>query len=220
MSKKAYTVPTLEGEAEWLAYRARCVTGSDVAAVFGEHPYKTRSKLLAEKLSHSPTTIPDNGAMWFGREMEDPNRKAFSKLTGIRTRGSHAFMVSKECPQLAVTIDGFALFPEKGITAKVPYWARDFFNGQFPVTAPGLGLIELKNSAKVPRTIPPHHAWQIQAQLAVTGLRWCVYVVKCGAAEFRVWYVPREEKTCKRIYDEVGSFYAELAEISKEFDNE
>lgn len=220
MKKKAYTVPSIADETEWLAYRAKCVTGSDVGALFDEHPYKTRSKLLSEKLSPTPTTIPDNGAMWFGREMEDPNRRAFGKLTGIRSRGSHAFMVSERCDKLAVTIDGFALFPEKGIITNVPYWATGFFCGQYPSTAPGLGLIELKNSKNTPRSIPPHHLWQIHAQLAVTGLGWCVYVVKCGAAEFRSWFVERDEKTCNRIYDAVESFYTELVEISKEFGNE
>lgn len=214
---KNYEKPVLASEEDWLLYRAKCVTGSDVAALFGEHPYKSRSALLASKMSGAPERIPDNGPMWFGREMEDPNREAFGKLTGMRSRGTHAFLVSKDCPKLAATLDGLAIFPESGITKHVPYWATEFLQGQFPVRAKGLGLMELKNSEKVPSAIPPHHKWQIHAQLAVSGLPWCVYIVKAGAAKFRAWFVPREEKTCIRIYNAVEEFFTELEEAKKEF---
>jgi putative phage-type endonuclease len=43
------TSRAITSEAEWLAWRRQDVTASDVAALFGLHPYKTRLELWAEK---------------------------------------------------------------------------------------------------------------------------------------------------------------------------
>lgn len=56
--------------AEWLDRRKLDVTASDVAAVFGLHPYKTPLQLWADKTGISVDTV-ENAAMRRGRWLED-----------------------------------------------------------------------------------------------------------------------------------------------------
>lgn len=217
--KTAYNVLCNADDPNWLNLRKGLVTGSDVAAMLGESKYKSRNRLLQEKAGLKDDTIRENKYMWFGRKMERANMLAFSELSGIRVRPVNVLLGSKSNSRLGATLDGLALFPERGI--KVPYWNRGMYSGHFPLKAQGLGLIEMKNigeknledwSSKEP---PKHYWWQVQAQLAVSGLPWSLLVAKIGAADMRAYFIPKDDFSCDHISDEVGSFWSEVNELEK-----
>lgn len=60
----------IESEAEWLAWRREFVTASDVAAMFGLHPYKTALELWAEKSGLDLGQKKETAAMRRGRILE------------------------------------------------------------------------------------------------------------------------------------------------------
>jgi putative phage-type endonuclease len=65
------TVTTPVGDRQdWLALRRQDVTASDVAAVFGLHPYRTPLQLWADKTGVG-FDVPENAAMRRGRWLED-----------------------------------------------------------------------------------------------------------------------------------------------------
>lgn len=69
MTLETVTVPVGTRE-EWLERRKLDVTASDVAAVFGLHPYKTPLALWADKTGVGVDTV-ENAAMRRGRWLED-----------------------------------------------------------------------------------------------------------------------------------------------------
>lgn len=60
----------IESEAAWLAWRREYVTASDVAAMFGLHPYKTTLELWAEKSGLDIGARKETAAMRRGRILE------------------------------------------------------------------------------------------------------------------------------------------------------
>lgn len=75
MDFETVTIPVTDRES-WLQLRKQDVTASDVAAVFGLHPYRTPLQLWADKTSIGHDT-PDNAAMRRGRWLEDAVIAAF-----------------------------------------------------------------------------------------------------------------------------------------------
>lgn len=69
--------------AAWLALRRQDVTASDVAALFGQHPYRTRLQVYAEKTGRSDG-IGDNAAMRRGRILEPAIAEAWFEDYGER----------------------------------------------------------------------------------------------------------------------------------------
>ena len=55
---------------DWLAMRRRDITASEIAALFGKHPYKTMLGLYADKAGLVPPETEENDAMRRGRHME------------------------------------------------------------------------------------------------------------------------------------------------------
>jgi putative phage-type endonuclease len=65
---REFITPT--DEAHWHAMRAADLTSTDVAALFGLSPYKTRFELWHEKRSGEVVRIKDNDRMKWGRRLE------------------------------------------------------------------------------------------------------------------------------------------------------
>ena len=55
----------------WLSLRAQDLTSTDVAALFGMSPYKTKFELWHEKRSGEPVRIAQNDRMKWGTRLQD-----------------------------------------------------------------------------------------------------------------------------------------------------
>ncbi len=140
---------------EWLAQRAGRITGSRVAAALGTDKYKTRDDLMREMVRehfNAEREFTGNEATEHGNKHEDDAIDLYEQQTGngIKYTGQH---IHPEHEWLAASPDG--LIGEDGlIECKCPFRAT------------------YTTAAEVPNYIE-----QMQLQMAVTGRKWCDFVI-------------------------------------------
>jgi len=88
----------------WLRWRRSGVTGTDVAAVFGMHPYKTAYQIYQDKNNLLPE-VEDNNAMKLGRDMESIVAKWFSEATDFKLENRYAIYQHKYYEWMLANID-------------------------------------------------------------------------------------------------------------------
>lgn len=70
----------ITSRADWLALRAGKIGGSEIAALFGEHPFKTHLELYAEKAGLVPADAPSSAIMQRGLILEPAVAEAVRTL--------------------------------------------------------------------------------------------------------------------------------------------
>lgn len=198
----------------WLGRRKLVLTGSEIAQAKGEARYGTREDLIHAKLAKNQAPILDNTRMWWGREMERPNLRAFRKAFGIPARASNAYY---ECGNLGATTDGFAAVPRCAYRGDYPDRKKVLALREDIASRSGLGVLELKNTEW--RTVrgwgesyPPQYEYQVQAQMLCTGLTWGLLVAKVGASEMRWWLIDEDEDLQREIIALADSFVEDMNE--------
>jgi predicted phage-related endonuclease len=100
------------GSLEWLRLRHRTedghavVAASEAAAVHGEHRFKTRHELFAEKIAAEPTVTETNEAMDRGNRLEPTIRQwAADKLDTRLVEPSFMYMVDSSQYAMVATLD-------------------------------------------------------------------------------------------------------------------
>lgn len=104
----------VQGSQEWLQMRREYLGASDAPVIMGVSPYKTRHQLWEEKLGIE-TKQKDNRGMIYGREMEQPAREAYEKLTGILVVPAVVF--HKDIPYMMASLDGLSM--DKSISVEI-----------------------------------------------------------------------------------------------------
>lgn len=184
----AKQVQITQGTSEWHEWRRKGIGASDVAALFGKSPYKTKRDLFFEKAGLGEPDDEDRSYIFRkGHEAEAAIRKLFSKHTKIEI--SPACFEKEE--KFLCSLDGH----EKG-----------------------LGILEAKlvgkealSKAQAQGQIPEHHWIQVQAQLHGSDSDKAYWggmapKIKDGV----VVEIGRDEKFIKCIREEVGEFYEML----------
>jgi putative phage-type endonuclease len=169
--------------AEWFVWRNQGLGASDATAIMGENPWKSRERLLKEKIAGS--TFPGNSATRRGIALEPEARIQYQKYRGFEVRP--ACLQSKHFDWLRASVDGLAE------------------NGNL--------VVEIKCGDKVfqysssTRKVPEYYYGQLQHILAVTGLQkidyWCYlpergkvylcvkrdirYIAKLMRTEYEFW---------------------------------
>jgi|CXWL01.1.fsa_nt_gi putative phage-type endonuclease len=201
---------------QWLSERKKVVTGSEIAVVMGLSPWKTREALLAEKLAPDVPIVSRH--MWWGSHSEKSNMEAFTKLTGLRTRGTNRFWVRGE---LGATIDGF-LTTENPRAPLEPCWSPAYrmLGDQLKWvthvdTRRPLGLVEMKQTEAYrakewAKGVPTYYLYQAQAQMFVTGLTWCVVACRLGAADMICHVLEFDAELAQEMQDAAREFMAEV----------
>lgn len=186
----AVSAPIVHGTAAWHEARRRYVTASEVAAVLGEYPWKTRGQVMAEKLG---VAQPDeeNDAMAWGSLMETPMLEFMRKRWRWPLRTAQELVFDAACPRLAATPDAFLELP----------W--------------GSALVEMKTTRQWPKTwagkAPLYYEIQVNAQMACTGHRYgCVVALHLGTMEMKSYPVERNDRVIARIRREVEAFWSEV----------
>ena len=144
-----------QGSPEWLAQRAGKITGSRVAAALGVDKYKTRDDLMREMVRehfNAEREFTGNEATEHGNRHEDDAIDIYEWQTGNRIQytGQH---IHPDYDWLAASPDGLV--------------GAD-------------GLIEVKCPFRATYTTAeevPHYIEQMQLQMAVTGRKWCDFVI-------------------------------------------
>lgn len=146
-------VDIAQGTSEWFDWRNQGLGASDAPAIMGENPWKSRERLLKEKLNE--LSFWQNDAMRRGIELEPEARRRYERMTGIKVRA--ICLESTQFDWLRASIDGLA---------------HD-----------GSSVVEIKCGESVyrhaasKRQVPQYYLGQLQHILAVTGLPridfWC-----------------------------------------------
>lgn len=89
---------------EWLDWRRKGITGTDVSAIFGMNQYKSAYQCYQDKLGLLPQ-IEDNNRMRMGRDMEDIVAKWFVEETGFKVENRYAIYQHATYPWMLANID-------------------------------------------------------------------------------------------------------------------
>lgn len=179
-----------QGSSEWHEWRQRGVGASDVAAIFGLSPYKTKRDLWFEKAGLGEPDDEDRSYIFRrGHEMEAEIRELFIKHTKIQ--------IVPACFENGIhlaSLDGY----EKGVILEAKL----------------VGKEALKRAADSGE-IPEHHRIQVQSQLFTAEADKAYWggrapKVKGGV----VVEIGRDETLIKRIQSEVAEFW-ESVQLNK-----
>lgn len=154
-----------QGTPEWLFWRRAHIGSSDAAVIMGASPWKTPHRLWMEKQG-LVEDFPVNAAMSKGIAHEEEARQAFEREIGQSF--FPAVVTNPKLPWMIASLDGMTFDGDTIVEIKVP--------GKRTLEAAAEGVIEY------------HYLWQVQHQLAVTGLK---------SAYFWVWN--HDERTGYKI---------------------
>lgn len=145
----------VQGSQEWLDARYNYITASDVPVLFDLSPYKTPLQLFEEKCmrTEAPKNKSKETLFAIGHGAEIVGRKWLVEKLGHDL--APAVVASLEVPELLASLDGFS--EEESLVAEFKYVGKDSF-------------ISIKAGQ-----LPPHHEFQVQAQLLVTRASKAVY---------------------------------------------
>jgi putative phage-type endonuclease len=182
---------------DWLAMRRQDVTASEVAALFGAHPYKTALQVYAEKMGPGRAG-GDNAAMRRGRILEPGCIVA----------------LQEERPDWEIhKADHYLRLEDHRIGA-----TPDYFRHLKPHETPnGLGTREIIEC----KTVSPEKwaEWQggvplayqlqvvVQCKLAACKRGWIALLVDNRAKDFELFEVPAHDGAWKRILEKVTEFW-------------
>lgn len=175
--------------------RAGRITGSRVAGILGLSPYATRVTVMRDMVRQHlglPDLFTGNAATQLGTDNEPIAIALYEKARGVMTYGGQELVIHPGYNFLAVTPDG--LVDDDGlIEVKCPYRA------------------DYTTAAE-----RPDYLAQMQLQMAVTGRKWCDFVIwrktdtGDGLDIDRVAYDP---DWLPSVLPELESFMAEYREI-------
>lgn len=171
-------------EAHWHALRADDLTSTDVAALFGLSPYRTRFELWHEKRAGEIVSIDDNDRMLWGRRLQDAIAAGIAEDQGLQIRPMTEYM-RLQGRRLGSSFD----FAIEGALPGSPYAA--LFDEHGP------GILEIKNvdwlAFKRGWTVeddfieaPAHIEIQTQHQQLVSGRRWSLIGALVGGNRYEL----------------------------------
>ncbi|RKD20989.1 hypothetical protein BEP19_15000 [Ammoniphilus oxalaticus] len=176
---------------EWLEWRRRGITGSDIGAICGINKWSSPVSVYMDKLGELPEQ-EDNEAMYFGRILEDVVAKEFSFRTGFRVERRNAILQHLEHEWALANIDRLIIDREKGH-----------------------GILEVKTTSEYLKDqwtddeVPASYLTQIQWYLFVTGLQWGYFATLIGGNKFIMKYVERDDELIQYLFDIGKEFWEE-----------
>ncbi|MFA5014299.1 MAG: YqaJ viral recombinase family protein [Actinomycetota bacterium] len=146
----------MQGDLNWLKERQKGIGGSDVAAILQLNKYKTPYDVYLEKISPEPIITEESIKMKRGKQMEDTIAKMYAEETGATILEVPDIIWSDENPVMFASLD------------------------RMIITELGTGILEIKNTtSEVAKDwedgIPDYYLPQVQHQLFVTKLPFCVF---------------------------------------------
>ena len=197
---------------EWLAARTGSIGGSEIAALFGAHPWLTPYHLWALKTGRMEPG-PDTVAAHRGRKLEAFVLSDFASdhpewaITPNPVPGGGRFYRFRDRPQSA-TPDGFAIRTEYMAEGSVPRGGLAYR---------GVCQVKTVNGADFARdwmatgtaVAPAHIAIQVQAEMAVTGTPFALLLALCVGYGYEVHAIEieRDEAVIATIAEVIDEFW-------------
>lgn len=184
----------MDARKAWLEARRRGVGSSDIAALFGRDPWKTRWHVYLDKIGELPDS-PTPQKTW-GLRLEDAVATAYAEETGRKV------YLPEEKTIRHPSIEYMLASPDRFTD----------IDGQVCV-------LELKTSGSgedgewgTPGTdeIPLNYILQVQHQMGVCNLERADVAVLFGVNDFRIYTVRRSEQIISAIEREVRRFWEQV----------
>lgn len=189
------TIPIKDDE-HWRELRSKHVGGSEVAALFGEHPQVSRFALWNRKKGTvQEPTLSDNERVFWGTILEPAIAQGVASKTGWNVRKVRRYYSLLPDLALGGSLDFEVVAHERGpgiLEIKTADWliARGWEDGEPPLS----------------------YELQVQAYLACTGRSWGCMAVLIGGNNLRLFEYERRPKTIDIIKSEVQWFWQSIRE--------
>jgi len=174
---------------EWLEAHKTGIGASQIAAVLGEHPFKSRLQIWAELVNRiEPADLSDNEAVEMGLVLEPVVAALYERRTGRPLAKAGVLLRSVEHPWAIATPD---------------YWIEGF-SYPIPLQIKTTNAYRINDWADGP---PKEVWWQVQHEMLVTGAPWASVGVLVGGQRFLWADVDRDEDAIARIVREAEEFW-------------
>lgn len=219
MSNLIYISTTDMSYNDWLKYRKRGIGASEAGVVLGLSPYKSAMELYYDKIGSGLNILPDNIAMFMGREQEDFIAKMWEYWNGSeeslienykndnrvrKMRRVNAYITNKKYPHLFVSLDR--------IINKNQLLPEELTDEEIVSLKSGNGTLELKTisgweSEKWEGGVPPVYVIQKHTQLLVTEWNYGELAVLKDGRFFDVLPFEKSPKIEEIIVDKTTEFW-------------
>ena len=185
----------IKNEQQWLEERLKDVTSTEVSALFNLSPYKTPFELYHEKRNGQVVSFKPNERMKWGTRFESAIAYGVAEDQGWTVQPMKVYMRDTEV-RIGSSFD-FEIISEEH----------------------GRGILEIKNvdSLQFKRKwrddgaggieAPEHIELQIQHQMLVTGIHWCVLVAMVGGNTPKIVFRRFDPRVGDRIKMKVAEFW-------------
>lgn len=174
----------------WLRARQLGLGGSEVAALFGLHPYKSALEVYADKIEAAPANDTTSEVALWGQLFEAPILAEYARRSGRHIVLSNQLFIRKDRPWHRCTPDAIQLsLPPAG------------------AEGPGIGECKMTGYGDWNEEMPAHVQVQVQHEMWVTEAQWGTLI----------WLPVPERKLQHRDYFPHAEFQALLAETVDAF---
>ena len=184
----------IQGSPEWRAERQKQPTASNVPAILGISPYKTKLQYFEELTIGASEEVSDAKQKLFdiGHNAEAKGREYIEGHYGAAFPAM--VVLSIQCPDLLASLDGFN--EQHNVIFEAKYVGRDV-------------ITKMRSE---PGWLPAHHEAQIHAQLLATGASKCIYFALDPDGEAAVFEVLPNADYMRDIAAAVTQFMSDLRE--------
>lgn len=176
---------------EWLEWRRKGVTGTDVAAIFGMNQYKSAYQCYQDKLGLLPE-IEDNNRMRLGRDMEDIVAQWFSEETGFKVENRHAIYQHSKYKWMLANIDRWIVGEKAVLECKTAMYM--FQKEKWGETGSD--------------QVPDDYLFQVYHYMIVFGVRKAyLAVIFTDTKEFRHYEFNLNESLAETIINKTNDFF-------------
>ena len=181
-------------EAEWLDLKLDDVTSTEVGALFGLSPYLTEFELFHYKSTRTSSDFDETDRMKWGKRLEAVIAEGIAEDLGFTVRPLKEYMRHSTVKGMGSSFD-YAILGHQD----------------------GPGLMEVKNvDSLVYRRewsedeAPAHIETQVQHQMEVADVNWCMIAVFCGGNRPYVIRRERDREVGKVLCQRVDKFWKDV----------
>lgn len=183
---------------QWLRARQKGIGGSDVAAILGINPWKTRFQVWQEKVAQDPIEIPDNDPMRFGRKLEPIIADEYCEKSGRKVQRENQIRKHSKMPFLLANIDRKILADPHAVVDN-PIKKE---TGVLEVKTVGFFAIKQWEAQ-----VPIQYFCQLQHYLFVMGFHWGAFAILSGGNQYYSFDVYRNDEYLKHQNAELEEFW-------------
>lgn len=184
----------IENEAQWLAERAKDVTSTQVAALFGVSPYLTEFELWHQKRNNVVEEFEQNNRTRWGNRLEETIAKGFAEERGLQHLRKMGSYMRRVGARMGASFDYLACYDDCQ-TCIIECKNVDFMEHREKWTD---------------TEAPGHIELQVQTQLLLSGYRRAFIVALVGGNNLVVHEREPDAEVQSAIVEKVSAFWSSV----------